>query len=92
VVIDAGGKINVVGSTGRTEAQVESSIKHGEWNTYDIIAKGNHLIQKINGEVTVDVTDEQESKAAKSGIIALQIHAGPAMFVQFKDIRIKKLD
>ena len=70
---------------------MEASIKHGEWNTYDIIAKGNHLIQKINGEVTVDVTDEQEAKAAKKGIIALQIHAGPPMFVQFKDIRIKML-
>jgi Domain of Unknown Function (DUF1080) len=91
VVIDANGKINVVGSTGRTAAEVEASIKHGEWNTYDIIAKGNHLIQKINGQVTVDVTDQQEAKAAKSGIIALQIHAGPSMFVQFKDIRVKML-
>ncbi len=91
VVIDANGKINVVGSTGRTAAEVEASVKHGEWNTYEIIAKGNHLIKKINGQVTVDVTDEQEAKAAKSGIIALQIHAGPPMFVQFKDIRIKML-
>lgn len=91
VVIDENGKINVVGSTGRTAKEVEASVKHGDWNTYDIIAKGNHLIQKINGEVTVDVTDEQEAKAAKSGIIALQIHAGPPMFVQFKDIRIKTL-
>lgn len=91
VVIDENGKINVVGSTGRTAEQVEASVKHGEWNTYEIIAKGNHLIQKINGEVTVDVTDEQEAKAAKKGIIALQIHAGPPMFVQFKDIRIKML-
>jgi hypothetical protein len=91
VVIGPDGKINVAGSTGRTEAEVEASIKHGEWNTYDIIAKGNHLIQKINGKVTVDVTDEQEAKAAKSGIIALQIHKGPPMFVQFKELRIKML-
>ena len=91
VVIEPDGKINVVGSTGRTAKEVEASVKHGEWNTYEIIAKGNHLIQKINGEVTVDVTDEQEEKAAKSGIIALQIHAGAPMFVQFKDIRIKML-
>ena len=91
VVIDENGKINIVGSTGRTAEEVEASVKHGEWNTYEIIAKGNHLIQKINGEVTVDVTDEQGAKAAKKGIIALQIHAGPPMFVQFKDIRIKML-
>ena len=39
---------------------------------------------------TADVTDEQEAKAAKSGVLALQIHVGPPMQVQFKDIRIKQ--
>src|ERR1700678_3687878 len=40
VVIDENGKINVVGSTGRTAKEVEASVKHGDWNTYEIIAKG----------------------------------------------------
>jgi hypothetical protein len=39
----------------------------------------------------VDVIDEQQSKAAKSGILALQLHAGPPMTVQFKNIRIKSV-
>jgi uncharacterized protein (TIGR03067 family) len=39
----------------------------------------------------VDVTDEQPAKAAKSGVLALQIHAGPPMTVQFKNLRLKKL-
>ena len=39
----------------------------------------------------VDVVDEQEAKAAKSGVLALQIHAGPPMTVQFKNLRLKKL-
>jgi hypothetical protein len=90
VVISPEGKINVVGSTGDS-AQIEASIKKGDWNDYVIIAHGNHLIHKINGQVTVDVTDEQASKAAKSGILALQIHAGTPMMAQFKDIRIKTL-
>src|SRR5206468_8620353 len=90
VVISPEGKINVVGSTGDS-AQIEASIKKGDWNDYVIIARGNHLIHKINGQVTVDVTDEQASKAAKSGILALQIHAGTPMMAQFKDMRIKTL-
>jgi len=45
----------------------------------------------INGVATADVIDEQESKAAKSGILALQLHAGPPMKIQFKNIRIKPL-
>ena len=91
VVIGADGKINVVGSVGNS-AEIEAAIKKGGWNDYVIIAKGNHLIQKINGRVTVDVTDEQESKAAKSGILALQLHAGTPMIVQFKDLRLKTLE
>lgn len=56
-----------------------------------MIAKGNHLQHFINGVQTVDVTDEQSDKAAKSGVLALQIHVGPPMTVQFKDIRIKAI-
>jgi hypothetical protein len=90
VVISATGEKKVGGSVGNA-AEIEASIKKGGWNDYVIIAKGNHLIHKINGRVTIDVTDEQESKAAKSGILALQLHAGTPMVVQFKDVRIKDL-
>jgi hypothetical protein len=83
-------KLEVTGSVGDTK-DIQSSIKVNGWNDYVIIAKGNHLQQWINGKQTIDVTDEQESKAAKSGILAFQIHAGPSMKVQFKDVRIKSL-
>ena len=46
----------------------------------------------INGKQTIDVTDDREGgKGAKSGILALQLHAGDPMTVQFKNIRIKEL-
>jgi hypothetical protein len=41
---------------------------------------------------TVDVTDEETSKAAREGVLALQIHAGPPMMVQFKDVELKELN
>ncbi len=91
VVIHPGPKIEVVGSVG-TAAEIEASVKKGDWNDYIIIAKGNHLVQIVNGHTTVDVTDEEEAKAAKSGIVALQIHAGHPMMCQFKNIRIKTLE
>jgi hypothetical protein len=83
-------KIEVVGSVGNSD-EIQSKIKSEQWNDYVIIAKGNHLQHLINGQPTVDVVDEHASKAAKSGVIALQIHVGPPMTVQFKDIRIKPL-
>jgi len=88
VVIDADGKKETVGKTCDEEAMLASLKKEG-WNEYYVSAKGNHLVQKINGHTTVDVTDNQESRASTEGILALQLHAGPPMLVQFKDIQLK---
>lgn len=84
-------KIEVVGTTGKSSAELQAAIRNEDWNDYVVIAKGNQLNHIINGNVTSEVTDEQSSKAAKSGILALQLHAGPPMTVQFKDIRLKPL-
>jgi hypothetical protein len=83
-------KIEVAGSLGDTK-EIQAKIKHEDWNDYVVIAKGNHLQHFINGQQTVDVVDEQDAKAAKSGVLALQIHVGPPMNVQFRNVRIKTL-
>jgi len=90
VVIQEDGNKKVEGTT-CDEAAMLASIKKEDWNEYVIMAKGNHLVQKINGFTTVDVTDNQESKRKMEGILALQLHAGPPMLVQFKNIRVKHL-
>ena len=71
--------------------QLQQQIKQEDWNEYTIIARGNHLIHKINGNTTAECVD-QSDKALKSGVLALQLHAGPPMMVQFRNIRIKKLE
>jgi hypothetical protein len=90
VVWDKDCKKQVVGSLGKSE-EIQAAIKQRDWNDYVIIADGNHLQQWINGKQTVDVVDECEARRAMEGILALQLHAGPPMMAQFKDIRIKKL-
>lgn len=91
VVWDKDCKKQVTGSLGQAD-ELQAVIQRGQWNQYVIIAKGNHLQQFINGKLMVDVTDECEAKRAQTGVLALQLHAGPAMKVQFKDLRIKKLE
>ena len=66
-------------------------IKVGDWNDVVLVANGNHIVYTINGHVTTDLTDESP-KALKEGVLALQLHAGYTMEVQFKDVRIKFLD
>ena len=90
IVIDEAGKKVRVGAT-TSEQDILATIAKDGWNDYTIIANDNHLVQILNGNVTVDVTDNQVSKAAKKGLLALQLHAGPPMTVQFKDIRIRDL-
>src|SRR6266850_8153404 len=78
----------VTGTLGES-AELQAAIKQGDWNDYDVIAKGNHLQHFINGKQTIDVTDECEAKRAMKGILALQLHAGQPMSVQFKNLRLK---
>lgn len=90
VWIQPDGKLRSVGSLGKSE-DIQAGLKKEDWNDYTVIARGNHLTQVINGRVTIDVVDDQAAKAAKSGILALQLHAGPPMLVQFKNIRLRDL-
>ena len=70
--------------------EVEKHVKSDDWNEYVITADGPHITQKLNGFTTVDYTEESED-AAKEGVIALQLHVGPAMRIEFKDVMIKEL-
>ncbi len=63
-----------------------------DWTTLEVKAVGNHLVHKINGDVTVDVTDEDPKNAEAKGLLALQVHAGPDMKVQYRSVKLKKLD
>ena len=90
LVVREDGSKEVVGPT-CDEKDLLASLKKGDWNEYVVIAQGNHLVQKINGFTTVDVTDNQKEKSRAEGILALQLHAGPPMLVQFKDIQLKQL-
>jgi hypothetical protein len=73
-----------------TSDELQKKIKDKDWNEYVIIADGNHLTHKINGNITAEVIDESPD-ALTSGIIAVQVHAGEPMKVQVKDIFLKKM-
>jgi hypothetical protein len=90
VEVGADGKPQVVGET-VADKEILDTIKADGWNEYRIVAKGNHLQQFVNGKLTVDVTDNDKARRKACGLLALQLHAGPPMKVQFKDIAIKNL-
>jgi hypothetical protein len=83
-------KVETIGSVGKSD-DIQAVIKNEDWNDYIIMARGNVFTHIINGRVTAQVFDEHAAKATPSGVLALQLHAGPPMTVQFKNIRIRHL-
>ena len=60
----------------------EQHVKPEDWNDYEIVAVGSKIRTYINGQLCVDLDDPD---GAREGIIAIQIHSGPAMEVRYKD-------
>lgn len=72
-------------------ADFEKNLKKGDWNEYVIRAEGDHIVLKMNGVTTVDYK-EPDANIARKGIIALQVHSGGPLKVEFRNIRIKPLN
>ena len=83
------GKPTTVGTLGDSKA-IQEHIKKEDWNDYHIIAKGNVLKHFINGVQTSECTDNDTDARRATGLLGLQLHAGPPMTVQFKDIMIQQ--
>ncbi len=89
-VIQDNHKPKVVGSVGDS-AELQSHIKKEDWNDYRVVARGYHSMHWINDRLMADVIDEDKEMRRRSGILAFQLHAGPPMKVQFRNIRLKRL-
>ncbi|MFC1636954.1 family 16 glycoside hydrolase [Planctomycetota bacterium] len=92
------GQKTVIGSDGKMTKTplgdadaLMTNIKKGDWNDYHITARGGHIVLKVNGKVTAEVLDNDQENRDLSGVLALQLHSGPPMTVQFKDVRLKRL-
>ena len=73
------------------QSAFQKLFKLDDWNEVVIIARGNNIKHYLNGVQILDFTDNHTELALKQGIIALQLHAGKAMWVEFKDIRLADL-
>jgi hypothetical protein len=60
-----------------------------DWNEYEIVCKGNNIKLFLNGQLTVDYT-EQDANIPARGYIGLQIHGGPPSEAWYRNIRIEE--
>ncbi len=97
-VVMRGYKAKIAPDGTRTEeqfadpAELIKKVKMEDWNEYEVVAEGSHIKLSINGQLMCEVDDKDATYSRAKGLIALQMHPGPPMKVQFKDLRIKILD
>lgn len=76
------------GSLYNFKAVKEILVKPDEWFDYEVIARGNHIVIKVNGKTTVDYTDAKNTY--KKGHIAFQQH-NQGSVVKIKSVEVKEL-
>ena len=71
--------------------ETAASLADSTWNEYHLVIRGNTLIHLINGRV-VSMTIDDGSRHEKGGLLGLQLHRGPPMKIEFRNIRLKEYD
>ena len=83
------GKKRVIANLGGDD--LKSLIKVNDWNQYHIIARGNSLTHVLNGRLMAAAIDDDATNRAMGGLIGFQMHMGPPMKVEFRNIWLKNL-
>ena len=87
VAIDAAGKKTVTRfADGK---QLQSLYRREQWNDIRVVVKGRSITVWINGVRTTSVDDPRAEFLPARGQIALQLHQGPAMTVEFRNLRVR---
>jgi Domain of Unknown Function (DUF1080) len=86
--IPDGQKPRIIGNLESADA-LKAFIKVNDWNQFHVIARGNTLVHILNGHVTTVVVDDDTKNRADSGLLGFQLHMGPPMKAEFRNIWLK---
>ena len=84
------GARGVIGTAGSPD-DLKPIIKDKDWNQIHVIARGNTLIHILNGRVTAILVDDDVKNRSAKGLIGFQIHTGPPMKVEFRNVLLKQV-
>jgi hypothetical protein len=87
--IRQGQKAEVIGSVGDPK-ELASFIRNGDWNEYHLIVRGGTQIHILNGHVMSVVIDDDAGTRHPEGKIGVQVHVGPPMKVEYRNLRIRQ--
>ncbi|MBI4477958.1 MAG: DUF1080 domain-containing protein [Acidobacteria bacterium] len=91
VYVPDGAGPKTIGNLQQSPDELKALIKTNDWNQAHLIARGNIIVQILNGAVTSLVVDDDTKNRSMGGLIGFQIHAGQPMKVEFRNVWLKKL-
>ena len=71
--------------------ELKGLIKATDWNQLHIIARGNSLTHILNGRLMAVAIDDDPKNRAMGGLLGFQLHMGPPMKVEFRNVWLKNL-
>ena len=86
-----GDKPRVFGDVTPADA-VKAAVKVGDWNTLHIIARKELVVHAVNGKVSAVFFDGDAKARPTAGFIGLQLHTGPPMRVEFRNLGMRTLE
>lgn len=90
VVLKPGQKPEVAKVLG-DRAELQKQVKKNDWNQVHLIVKGNRLQHFTNGVLMSEVLDEDPEKRRMNGLLGVQVHVGPPMKIEYRNLRVKRL-
>ncbi len=75
----------------RSGDELKAAIKVNDWNTLHIIARGNRLTHILNGQLMAEAVDDDPAGRSLGGLLGFQIHVGPPMKVEYRNIWLRNL-
>ena len=75
----------------RSGDDLKAAIKTTDWNQLHIIARGNRLTHILNGHLMAEAIDDDPAGRAMGGLLGFQLHQGPPMKVEYRNIWLKNL-
>lgn len=89
-VLEAAAKPRITGTLGDGEA-LKAHIRMDDWNELRLVVQGNRMRHYVNGVLMSETTDNDAGLRKDEGLLCLQVHTGPSMKVEFRNLRLRQL-
>jgi epoxide hydrolase len=86
--IDPGAEPRLIAQMADPE-ELQGIVRKVDWNRYRLVVRGHDAQHYLNGYLMSEVHDYDEPNRMKAGLLGVQVHVGPPMTIEYRDIFLK---